>query len=300
MATLAAEEWIRAELERLDREEPFGDESSEEIDSEDENASLPNNDDIPDEFILEDDETSDPIPHHIPAGADSERDRDFLLGKDGETIWTTATLKQKTSKTPRKNIISHLPGAKEAARTCSTELSFFKLFLSEPLIEMIVCHTDEEIARRQALVPNSERYAGQTDTMEIEALIGFLLLCGATKNSDLKLSELFSRKFSIPFYRCVTSLNRMKFLISHLRFDSKETRVDRKRNDKFAPFREFWDIFIASCGKYYTPSEYETADETLLSFRGRCPFKMYLPNKPDKYGHFSEIANPTWLVSMKP
>ncbi|XP_033218236.1 piggyBac transposable element-derived protein 4-like [Belonocnema kinseyi] len=149
---------------------------------------------------------------------------------------------------------------------------------------MIVCHTNEEIVRRQALVPNSERYAGQTDTMEIEALIGFLLLCGATKNSDLKLSELFSRKFSIPFYRCVTSLNRMKFLISHLRFDSKETWVERKRNDKFAPFREFWDIFIASCGKYYTPSEYVTADETLLSFRGRCPFKMYLPNTPDKYG----------------
>ncbi|KAL4098870.1 hypothetical protein QTP88_023388 [Uroleucon formosanum] len=38
------------------------------------------------------------------------------------------------------------------------------------------------------------------------------------------------------------------------------------------------------CKNNYTPSEYVTVDETLLSFPGRCPFKMYLPAKPDKYG----------------
>ena len=27
-----------------------------------------------------------------------------------------------------------------------------------------------------------------------------------------------------------------------------------------------------------------TIDEQLLSFRGRCIFKMYIPSKPDKYG----------------
>lgn len=43
-------------------------------------------------------------------------------------------------------------------------------------------------------------------------------------------------------------------------------------------------MFIQHCLKYYTPSEYLTVDETLLSFRGRCPFKMFIPSKPDKYG----------------
>lgn len=36
--------------------------------------------------------------------------------------------------------------------------------------------------------------------------------------------------------------------------------------------------------KYYTPSEYLTVDETLLSFRGSFPFKMFFPSRPDKYG----------------
>jgi hypothetical protein len=27
-----------------------------------------------------------------------------------------------------------------------------------------------------------------------------------------------------------------------------------------------------------------TVDEQLVGFRGRCPFRMYLPSKPDRYG----------------
>lgn len=69
-----------------------------------------------------------------------------------------------------------------------------------------------------------------------------------------------------------------------MRFDDKNTRNQQKSSDKFAAFREIWDMFIQHCLKYYTPSEYLTVDETLLSFRGRCPFKMFIPSKPDKYG----------------
>lgn len=80
------------------------------------------------------------------------------------------------------------------------------------------------------------------------------------------------------------SKNRFEFLLNCLRFDDKSTREERKAQDKFAPIREIWDLFIQNCNKNYTPSEHVTIDEQLLGFRGRCPFKMYLPNKPDKYG----------------
>ena len=35
---------------------------------------------------------------------------------------------------------------------------------------------------------------------------------------------------------------------------------------------------------YYTSHECLTVDEQLVPIRGRCPFKHYLPSKPDKYG----------------
>lgn len=34
----------------------------------------------------------------------------------------------------------------------------------------------------------------------------------------------------------------------------------------------------------YIPGSEVTIDEQLLGFTGRCPFRMYIPNKPDKYG----------------
>ncbi|UYV72389.1 hypothetical protein LAZ67_9002911 [Cordylochernes scorpioides] len=39
--------------------------------------------------------------------------------------------------------------------------------------------------------------------------------------------------------------------------------------------------FFALC---YTPAEYLTVDEMLVGFRGKCPFKIYIPSKPNKYG----------------
>ena len=32
------------------------------------------------------------------------------------------------------------------------------------------------------------------------------------------------------------------------------------------------------------PLKFVTCDEQLLTFRGRCPFKQYIPSKPGKYG----------------
>ncbi|XP_037940738.1 piggyBac transposable element-derived protein 4-like [Teleopsis dalmanni] len=45
-----------------------------------------------------------------------------------------------------------------------------------------------------------------------------------------------------------------------------------------------WDLLIKQCNDSYTPESYNTIDEQLLAFRGRCPFKMYIPSKPNKYG----------------
>ncbi|CAK1591031.1 unnamed protein product [Parnassius mnemosyne] len=78
--------------------------------------------------------------------------------------------------------------------------------------------------------------------------------------------------------------DRFDFLLRCLRFDDKTTRTERRASDKLAPFRQFWEAFISNCVKWYKPSSYITIDEQLVGFRGRCPFRMYIPNKPNKYG----------------
>ena len=44
------------------------------------------------------------------------------------------------------------------------------------------------------------------------------------------------------------------------------------------------DRFSTKCRSQYKPSAYVTVDEQLVTFRGRCGFKMFIPNKPGKYG----------------
>jgi len=44
------------------------------------------------------------------------------------------------------------------------------------------------------------------------------------------------------------------------------------------------DAFNENCKKNYCVGEFVTLDEMLLSFRGRCSFRMYIPSKPCKYG----------------
>ena len=79
-------------------------------------------------------------------------------------------------------------------------------------------------------------------------------------------------------------MNRFEIILKHIRFDDLETRKERKNDDKFAPFRAMWEMFIQNCKRNYNPSENVCIDEQLVPFRGRCCFRQYLPSKPDKYG----------------
>jgi hypothetical protein len=58
----------------------------------------------------------------------------------------------------------------------------------------------------------------------------------------------------------------------------------RKKEDPFVHIRGLWSQFVENCTTYYSHSVHCTTDEQLLGFRGRCPFRVYIPNKPDKYG----------------
>uniref|UniRef100_A0A915DTE6 PiggyBac transposable element-derived protein domain-containing protein n=1 Tax=Ditylenchus dipsaci TaxID=166011 RepID=A0A915DTE6_9BILA len=42
--------------------------------------------------------------------------------------------------------------------------------------------------------------------------------------------------------------------------------------------------FLERCREQHIPGEFLTVDETLLGFRGRCSFRMFLPSKSEKYG----------------
>ncbi|XP_045073157.1 uncharacterized protein LOC123486044 [Coregonus clupeaformis] len=73
----------------------------------------------------------------------------------------------------------------------------------------------------------------------------------------------------------------------------RQTRAERRAaggGDKLAAVREVWDKWVERLPLLYNPGPDVTVDEQLVPFRGRCPFRQYIPSKPAKYGIKTWVA----------
>ncbi|RWR98443.1 piggyBac transposable element-derived protein 4-like protein, partial [Dinothrombium tinctorium] len=64
--------------------------------------------------------------------------------------------------------------------------------------------------------------------------------------------------------------------------NNREERIQTV--DRILHVREIYERFALNCRKAYYPNKCLTIDEQLVGFRGKCPFKVYMANKPDKHG----------------
>lgn len=205
-----------------------------------------------------------------------------LRGKNNH-VWST-TKGRTTGRTSAINIIRTNRGPTRMCRNVFDPLLCFQLFITDEIVDEIVKWTNVEmIIKRQNLKEISASYR-DTNAMEVWALIGIFTLTAVMKDNHLSTDELFDASFSGTRYVSVMSRERFEFLLRCLRMDDKSLRPTLRSDDAFVPVRNIWEIFINQCRLNYVPGSNLTVDEQLLGFRGRCPFRMYIPNKPDKYG----------------
>lgn len=208
---------------------------------------------------------------------------DTMVGKDDFT-WDTKS-KEHGRKALARNIIHISSGPTAEARDKTDPLECFKVFFTPDIIAKITIHTNEEISRNRTKYADPDHYSlRDVDSEEIEAFLGILILTAALKDNHLPIKLLFNSDYCGDRYRATMTERRFQFLIVCLRFDNKQTREERKKETKLAPISEIWDIFVQNCISSYRSSSYVTIDEQLIGFRGKCPFRMYIPNKPNKYG----------------
>ncbi|KAL7633073.1 UNVERIFIED_CONTAM: hypothetical protein RMT77_016649 [Armadillidium vulgare] len=176
------------------------------------------------------------------------------------------------------------PGPTQQARSADNPEKSFRLLFKDKIISEIVEWTNQKIQIESQKYSHQSTTISQTSAAEVCALLGVLILSGSQKDCHLTTDEMWNPATGVPMYRAAMTRKRFQFLLCCLRFDNQDTREARCKNDKFAPIRKIWNIFIDNCRKMYIPYEAVTVDEQLLAFRGRCPFRMYIPNKPAKYG----------------
>ncbi|KAJ4430073.1 hypothetical protein ANN_22282 [Periplaneta americana] len=186
--------------------------------------------------------------------------------------YTTAPPRQ--VRRPVQNIVSFHEGLTNEGLTSKASESF-KKFITPEIVNIIVHHTNEEA---------SIRNLKHTNTEELYAFIGILILMGANNDIELPIDDLWGKVLGKNIYTATMSRIRFGELLSLIRFNDKQTRTERRKQDKFCPIREVFykidELFV----KYYIPSAHLTIDEMLSLFRGRCPIKVFMKDKPGKFG----------------
>ena len=180
-------------------------------------------------------------------------------------------------KTPTRNLIRTKPGTTAYSKDANEPLKAFNLFFNEALLDVFLNHTNDRMADEE-LEP--------VDKVELQDFIGILIAMGITKQSGTDAHSLWSNKYIgyMPVFAGSMARDRFCQIFRKLRFDDKNTRESRKANDKLAAISEVTQILSKACWDSYITGTEVTVDEGITPFRGRCKFRVYMPNKPNRYG----------------
>ncbi|CAF1447770.1 unnamed protein product, partial [Rotaria sordida] len=240
---------------------------------------------------LSDKESSSEIEHDDSGTSkhEDEIDLDDVTSKKGHTQstfyssssgMTWSSISSYSTKTYSTGTATMKAGPTEHTQDVISVADAFQCFISDNILQKILIYSNTERTRK-----NTDDDIDDITMIELKACIGLLLLAGLLGQSKKSIKSLWNRSpLESPIFRAAMSRNRFQQIISCIRFDDKTTREERRKTDKFASLREIWTDFQNNIRTCYAPGSFITINEQLLGFRGKCPFRQFIPKKPDKYG----------------
>ena len=203
---------------------------------------------------------------------------DQLISQDG-TIWMSEPHLNPQGRVPAHNILREQSGpSRQISEKATTPANALNCFITDEILEMIVSCSNEEGIRVFGHGFN------KIDKDELKVYLGLLLLAGVYRGRFEPIIHLWSLENGRKIFNNSMPRDRFLTITRIMRFDKRETRLQRRERDKLAPLREVITKFTAKCKSAYRPGPQVCVDEQLVVYRGRCPFKVYMPNKPGKYG----------------
>lgn len=177
--------------------------------------------------------------------------------------------------------INHGPNLPSSFDTNTKPIEYFNLFFDNDLIGKICTETNlyANAKKVENISPKSRfhKWENITET-ELRAALGVVLNMGLHPLPDIK--DYFSVKWvnRMPFFPDVFSRDRFLMIFWNLHFSHIEgTDRDLKIRDVVSHIKE-------KCQLFYNPSSNVSVDESTVSFKGKIVFRVYNPNKPNKFG----------------
>ena len=113
--------------------------------------------------------------------------------------------------------------------------------------------------------------------------LSLLFLTGIIKKPTLSSYWSTDPLLATPFFSSVMSRGRFYSILCWFHFNNNATRPE-DCTDRLYKVRPVYDMLIEKFKTVYTPGEHLSLDEGMLKWRGRLLFKVYNPQKPEKYG----------------
>lgn len=116
---------------------------------------------------------------------------------------------------------------------------------------------------------------------DMKAIIGTVINMGLHPLSDI--TDYFSKDWvaSVPFFSDVFARDEFLLLFWNLHFTHVPKTDDPSKDRLIKPILQ---AIREKCKLFYTPHPTVSVDESTISFKGRISFKIYNPQKPNKFG----------------
>jgi len=210
-----------------------------------------------------------------------------FLSRDKSLKWSKTSLSAVKGRRSKVNVVRKAWSVVLWGQIVEKPTDAVELYLDAVLFDKLLKLNNQEAKRKRDKKQGYDLYYLRDfdfDMLELKACVGMLIMTGVMCSKGESLKGMWSDTLGRPVLRACMPLHRFREFLSCARFDDKGTRQERQATDKLAAIRELFDSFAEKCQALYTPSPYVCIDETLVSFRGRCPFRVYIPSKPDRYG----------------
>ncbi|XP_052423857.1 piggyBac transposable element-derived protein 4 isoform X5 [Carassius gibelio] len=240
---------------------------------------------LSDEVSETEDNTEFEPDYHSTDGEESEEESEVTAdtetayqSKNGNISWTSKS-QRKPGRFPAHRIIRMNPGPTKLARANAKDIrSTFELFFPDDIKQILIEMTNLE----------GKRVSGAAwknlDWTDLQAFLGVLILAGVYRSHHEAIDNLWHAESGRPIFRATMSLKSFKNLSRIFCFDKKGKKHSQQKKDKLSPVRTIWDKWVQRLPFLYNPGPNVTVGECLVGFRGRCPFKQYMPSKPGRYG----------------
>ncbi|TKS65943.1 PiggyBac transposable element-derived protein 4 [Collichthys lucidus] len=240
------------------------------------------------EDVSEEEDGEEYNPEHDESSSEEEEnpepERETFLSKNGKITWSSAAYNQH-GRHAEQNVIKMTPGPTRYAVSHAHDIvSTFYLFITPAIEKIILEMTNLEGFRKYG---DSWKKMDETD---LQAYLGLLILAGVYRSRGEAAASLWDAESGRSIFRATMPLKLFHTYSRLLRFDDRESRPARRVTDKLAAIREVWDKWVERLPYLYNPGPDVTVDEQLVPFRGRCPFRQYMPSKPAKYGIKAWVA----------